>query len=567
MTASGTPRRPTSDKPEQLGFTKQNPVHWLSPTMLINTAGRVVLSDVFGAYLDKRELQSALPAQIHDERPGNADDTEVWFDFVADLGDGFDSTYSIAYLLAQDHLTVDGKDLPRGHFLLMGGDEVYPTPSAQRYEDKMKGPYTAAMPVLAADGSGPSLYALPGNHDWYDGLTSFMRLFVKDGKDHIGGWRNAQARSYFTLQLPNHWWVFAIDTQFGAYLDDPQLDYFHAAAAQLRDGDRVILATPSPSWVESGSDPGAYDTIDFFLRTVLKPVGAEVKVMLSGDLHHYARYANEDRQLIHCGGGGAYLYPTHRMPDSIKVPPPASLSRKPSEPTATYDLQHTFPSKSTSRGYASRVFTRVPRYNTGFVGLLGVLQTLLMCSLIGLFQHVGPAAQRWLELPIGLMALLIIVGAILFAQSPSGGSRTGPGNIVLGLLHGLAQVGLGVAGTWAWVKLPLVHATWPLPIVATLVYLAVVGLASTILFCAYLLLASMFGVNVNELFAGQSIIDSKSFLRLHIDTNGTLTVYVIAVPKVSRSWVATPHAPAASPWLEPRKPIEYELSEPPIVID
>ena len=83
-----------------------------------------------------------------DER---TDDGELWFDFVADIGDGFDATYSIAYLLGQDQLTVEGQQLQRGRFLMMGGDEVYPTPTSRRYEDKTKGPYEAAMPVPPAE--------------------------------------------------------------------------------------------------------------------------------------------------------------------------------------------------------------------------------------------------------------------------------------------------------------------------------------------------------------------------------------------------------------------------------
>jgi hypothetical protein len=55
---------------------------------------------MFGAYLDKRELQGALPAQVY-RHDGDGD---FWLDYVADLGDGFDATYSAAWLLAQPEL-------------------------------------------------------------------------------------------------------------------------------------------------------------------------------------------------------------------------------------------------------------------------------------------------------------------------------------------------------------------------------------------------------------------------------------------------------------------------------
>jgi hypothetical protein len=48
----------------------------------------------------------------------------VWIDFVADLGDGFDSTYAMGCLLAQEQIEFEGKPLPRGQLLVMGGDEV-----------------------------------------------------------------------------------------------------------------------------------------------------------------------------------------------------------------------------------------------------------------------------------------------------------------------------------------------------------------------------------------------------------------------------------------------------------
>src|SRR5437867_4125592 len=103
-----SPRDPTraSRVPRSAGDTRPRPpVPWLSPVLLGATAVRVVLAELFGAYLDKRELQNALPADLYDERPQDSD--ELWLDYVADLGDGFDATYSVAYLLAQPQLTFE----------------------------------------------------------------------------------------------------------------------------------------------------------------------------------------------------------------------------------------------------------------------------------------------------------------------------------------------------------------------------------------------------------------------------------------------------------------------------
>lgn len=52
---------------------------------------------------------------------------ELWFDFMADTGDGGNSTYTIARLLAQPSLRLLNKEarfetLPRGQLFLLGGD-------------------------------------------------------------------------------------------------------------------------------------------------------------------------------------------------------------------------------------------------------------------------------------------------------------------------------------------------------------------------------------------------------------------------------------------------------------
>ncbi len=300
--------------PIELGFNPRPPVPWLGPLLLLSTGVRALLAILFGAYLDKRELQNSLPGDVIEE-PGT--DGELWLDYVADLGDGFNSTYSVAYLLAQPELELDGRVLPRGQVLVMGGDQVYPTASAPDYEDRCKGPYTAALPCPPASAPQPTLYAVPGNHDWYDGLTAFLRLFARQRDASLGGWRTKQARSYFAVRLPADWWLLALDEQFGAYVDDPQLNYFEAAAREFGPDDKVILAVPEPSWVKAAVEQNAeaYDAVDYFIRTIIAPTGARVRLMLSGDLHHYARYSGVDRELVTCGGGGAYLYPTHQLPD------------------------------------------------------------------------------------------------------------------------------------------------------------------------------------------------------------------------------------------------------------
>lgn len=556
--------RPDSLDPQEIGFTPRPPVPWLAPLLLLSTGLRTLLASLFGAYLDKRELQNSLPGDVHRHEGTNG---ELWFDYIADLGDGFPATYSMAYLLVQPELQLDGHRLPRGEIVVMGGDQVYPTASKSAYEDRCKGPYRAAQPEPPADGPQPTLYAVPGNHDWYDGLTAFLRLFARRRDATIGGWRTEQSRSYFAVELPSHWWLFGLDEQFGTYLDDPQLTYFEKAAERLGPEDRVIIAVPQPSWVKAVHEPKAYDSVDYFIRTVIAPTGAQVRLLVSGDLHHYARYSGADRQLITCGGGGAYLYPTHKLPEQITVPPRDTIVRKASR-NRDYELAGRYPEPARSRRYSWGIFGRLPLRNPGFTTLLGGLHTLLLLTMAGVAtQRVGGTEQRLFSIPLAMVVLLTLVAAVLFAKPPSASGSRHSRHWLLGLTHGLAHIGLAAGGTWAWLQLDLVRWPWPLPVVAAVVlYGPVLGLFASQVTAAYLLVAGAFDVNLNELFAGQGIEDAKSFLRLHIATDGSLTVYPVALDRIGRRWQANPDAAPECPWIEPVTPLQPRLAEPPFTL-
>jgi hypothetical protein len=548
--------------PQQLGFTPRRPVGWLAPVLLLSTGLRALLAILFGAYLDKRELQNALAGDIHHHR---GTDGELWFDYVADLGDGFHATYSVAYLLAQPDLELAGRRLPRGEVLLMGGDQVYPTPNGDNYENRTKGPYRAALPEPPEHGPQPTLFTLPGNHDWYDGLTAFLRLFARRKDGHIGGWRTEQRRSYFAVELPGDWWLFAIDEQYGSYIDDPQLLYFEKAAQQLGPQDRIILMTPAPTWVKAAERPDAYDSVDYFIRTILAPTGANVWVLVSGDQHHYARYCGADRQLITCGGGGAYLLGTHTLPEKITVPPRDTLTRQASR-SREYELVTRYPNAADSRRMAWGVFRRLPVRNPGFATMLGTIHTLTMLAMAGATSN-GAAVQRLFTIPLVIMLIVILGGTVLFAQPPGASSARHARHWLLGIGHGLMHIALAIGGTWVWLLLAFRDWPWPLPLVAAAVgYGPLIGFLATQIAAAYLLAASWCAVNVNELFAGQGIEDAKSFLRMHIAVDGTLTIYPIAVDRINRRWTADPDGPADSPWLRPDDPLTVRLIEDPIIV-
>jgi len=91
---------------------------WFRPYVLAKLLWRVIVSDLFGQYADRRLVVVALDTVSDQELveraqqfiPGKGSseawrldpdsDGAIWIDYVADLGDGFDVTYAVASLLS-----------------------------------------------------------------------------------------------------------------------------------------------------------------------------------------------------------------------------------------------------------------------------------------------------------------------------------------------------------------------------------------------------------------------------------------------------------------------------------
>ena len=561
------PPRPETDSEGEIGFVKQPMVCWLSPKGLAATGARVALSAVFGSYADKRELQAALQQA---EPADYSSETEIWIDYISDLGDGFEPTYHMAHLLADEKLDVEAPagggaeavSIPAAKILVMGGDQVYPSASKVEYENRMIGPYRAALPWSYTD---RHLFAVPGNHDWYDGLTAFIRVFCQ--KDWIGGWKTQQPRSYFALQLPHRWWLWGIDIQFDNYIDEPQLRYFdQIVGAQLQPGDSIILCSAKPSWVKANmGHHEAFVNLDYFTRKIVGGRGADVRLYLTGDLHHYAHYEPSDGEgphFITAGGGGAYLSATHHLPDELELPPTASRDPGKTRPSARFDLKKAFPDRSTSNRIRRGIFD-LPFENPGFWGLCAALHAIFGWLVATNLRGGGnrSIAERLQELDLrglndmlfrstlGVGALILLVVALaMFTQDEGPVKRW-----VLGGLHAALQYGV-IVGTMRSADWLLEGLDGPLFWVPFFVFItAVGGLLSALLTGVYLYIADAFGTNTNELFAAQRIMDYKNFLRLHVDQDG-VTVYPVGVEKVPRKWKLRTEGERHEPWFEPAGP-------------
>jgi hypothetical protein len=361
----------------ELGFTPQDQVRWLAPVELARTALQVALASAFSTFTDKRELQRSFPADTIALPADDAGDT--WFDFVADIGDGFDATYTIALALAGEQARGRRRPgrrpprPPRGRLLILGGDEVYPTASSARYEDRMKGPYRTALSAVEAQSEPPLMLSLPGNHDWYDGLTAFLRVFGQRAASAAGRRAAAQllrreaaaqlvagrastassaprsTTPSSTLPLPAHREPAAGRRRhpllrlagLGAHAVRPG---GVRLAALLRAHDRAAAPRPGRRRRRRHRRPGA--AVADRRPPPLRPVrGGATPGVKPG----------APRQLVTCGLGGAYLGFTHRLPEHVELPPRASTVARPGEP-ADYRLADRYPDAPTSRRLVRGLF-------------------------------------------------------------------------------------------------------------------------------------------------------------------------------------------------------------------
>jgi len=567
-------RRPTSDTSKELGFERQEMVNWYDPGQLMNTAMKVLLSSAFGSYADKRELMPVLSHSDGDaQKPYHdySDRTELWLDYTADLGDGWNSTYAIASLLAKEELQVDGASLPRGQILIMGGDEVYPTATRDEYRNRTTGPYRAALPWVYDTDKVSHLYAIPGNHDWYDGLSSFLRQFCQ--QRWIGGWKTQQHRSYFAIKLPHNWWLWGLDVQLESDLDVPQIEYFAAIAREhMQPGDTVILCTAEPSWVyaQLGNEQ-AQRNLDYVERQIVEDIGqARVAVTIAGDLHHYCRYQGEDgnTQKITSGGGGAFLHGTHNLPER--------LDKQALDTEQGFQRQGVYPEPGVSRGLLNRnlAFSFFNRSFSLFLGFAYVLYAWLMQSASASFNSeclngsllqtmvmpkpdcslMDPVWVVHLHSPISaLMALLFIVGLIAFIEAAPA-QRTW--RIVLGALHGAAHIALIIVAMSVFARFNLAYLGLKVDqlsqILLFVVEMSVTGfLLGGLLMGLHLIVSNRwFGMNRTNAMSAHQVADYKNFLRMKISADG-LTIHPIAVDRVPKAWRFNGNGPKGSPWFEP----------------
>ncbi len=550
-------------------------VNWYDAKQLASTGLRAVISGEFGHYADKRELQAALRPKV--AAVDYSDEEEIWIDYVSDTGDGFNSTFSIAKLVSEQKLnlalkndsTTQAVETKPGKIIIFGGDEVYPTPEMNQYNNRFKTPFSLANPFNknTPKNERPALFAIPGNHDWYDGLGNFIALFCQ--KRWIGNWQTVQERSYFAIKLPYNYWIFGTDVQLDSDIDQPQKEYFQQIAKnEMQDGDKVILCTAEPAWVyyQLYNDNEAYRRLKYFEKLYItddtyKLTGKKFKLVatLTGDIHHYSRYEEEKNgyinHMITAGGGGAFLHPTHLLPEKLTKQASANFSFLNDRPTPAPELKAVFPNKKDSLNLSFLNFA-FPWMNKQFVLFLAGISLMLCWVLQGttyydssgsfisqlgktpnLTESLSFIFKTLINNPLFILVSgIILIGCMLFTDT----KRIRKLNLLLGLPHGLIQ--------WFNLMLWLIifsrqfHNHFPdiqpllLIISTTLAASMVGGISGAFIFGIYLWFSIYFlKVHLDEGFSSLGWQHYKNFLRIHL-TKDQLTIYPVGVDRVTTDW-------------------------------
>lgn len=576
-------------------------VSWFNLKQVAGTAFKSVVSSLIGEQSDRRLMLALASSEKeffnytrkhkivngkveHDE---DSKRKELWLDFIADTGDGWNSSYSVAYYASKPDLKLsdgtDTYDTKRGNVLVFGGDEVYPTPSKEAYKERLINPFEQAFGDDKPE-EVPHVFAIPGNHDWYDGLEAFTRLFCSDlGSRKFAGRYSRQKRSYFALKLPNKWWLLASDGQLHSNIDTAQLDYFRAIAdGHMSEGDKVILCISEPVWIYAHKYKkfdSTYDESDliFLQEEILKPKGAEVKVFLAGDLHHYRRHEELNSktpeaktQKITAGGGGAFMHPTHGEDVSLLSEDKQLPGQEPRE----FGLKKSFPDVKTSKrlGWLNIFF---PFTNPGFGFLTGTLYLITIWIVSSTFHFefahnvrgfldqtlkaflINPVAALWL----GAVAM----GFVFFTDTHSKIYKW-----LGGLTHffmnlfSIAYIGLFATYINNTVFNENIYTGF---IFIPLIIFWLGWFFGSFNMGLYLTISmNIFGRHDNEAFSALRIQDYKNFLRLHIDEKGTLTIYPIKIQKASRKWCKRNEGEKDNAYIIPLDGTKPELIEKPIII-
>jgi uncharacterized membrane protein HdeD (DUF308 family)/3',5'-cyclic AMP phosphodiesterase CpdA len=247
------------------------------------------------------------------------------FIVIGDPGEGDASQH----VLRDQLLSVANR--PDVRFVVVSSDVVYPTGAMKDYEAKFWLPFK---------GITRPVYAIPGNHDWYDALEGFAATFLQADaarasiraraeadlritsttderiEDLIGQAERLrqmysvptgfQRAPFFEVQT-DRFALLSIDTGILRTIDPVQQEWLEGALT--RSAGKMTMAVLGHPFFAGGHDTAVGDPE--FERLKQRLVDGGVAVMMAGDTHDLEYYTDTARSpAVHYfvnGGGGAYM--------------------------------------------------------------------------------------------------------------------------------------------------------------------------------------------------------------------------------------------------------------------
>ncbi len=572
-TAEGPVRlAPRGDGPAPLVFRQgaraPYAVRWYGITSLFGHFRNFIARAIASESVDSRDWMRPLEADEMLKRAvrvlgGDADGPSLvealgrpmWLDFVADTGDDRDVSHAVGRLVASTY-TVEGagggeRTLPRGEVLLFGGDTAYPVATADEIDRRLVRPWNEAFGE--PDETPRLLLGIPGNHDWYDGLDGFGRLFrrglggggadppkersrlfrrIRRGAgarqvgvavrelhlDEVGGilrllantvksvrafFRGVSVKRARRLELAGYtpvqessYWVLPLARGLDLWGVDRQLgrlDYRQRQFFRRRKreaADRTrVFVAPDPAF--GFGEP--WEPGQRMLAGCKISLEDERMVYLTGDLHHYERREIGKALHVIAGGGGAFLHGTRISPAPMG---PAECA---------------YPTAAMTRQLAAQV------------------PLSLMLGRGGFLPHIALALVASLELGAGLqgdgalvvMAAIVTAAMIIVFYFIAGHHRAHPRTIAAASVP--FAVGLGLSPMLLKLAIPRVVPTLAGE-TAVMIAFAFLG---TFVFGLFLTSVAVAGLEQQQAFAALSHPGFKHFVRFCVHPSGKLEAWVI----------------------------------------
>jgi hypothetical protein len=567
---------PRGDRPGPLIFKQgAHPpyaIRWYGATSLVGHFRNLVASAIASESVDSRDWMRPLAAEdmlgavtrvLGVETNGTLLQSlgrPLWLDWVADTGDDHDVSRAVGRMLFAEYACDEAGGtavLPRGDVLLFGGDTAYPVATADEIYRRLVKPWNEVLRELGGLRDRPRvLLAIPGNHDWYDGLDGFARLFRRPAEspqrgderdrsearlhrrsrlgdrnvglvarglhlDEVGGalrlirdagravrafWRGTKVERRRRLTLEGYeavqessFWALPLARGLDLWGVDRQLgrlDYRQRTYFQSR---RRAVGAKAAIWFVAPDPAIAFGERWEFGDTMLRACNLSLErdsvLYQCGDLHQYERRHIKRSMHVIAGGGGAFLHGTRIAPD----PKPAAAA---------------YPNAAITRRLALEVPLKLMLGRAGY--LVHIAAALVASFELGVGWH---ARQRFMWTSVMVSAAIVWILYVIAGHQRSHPWRVLAASIPFGAALGLLPMALSFLLRAAAQFVPLLGRDTIVTIVD--------AFAGAFVFGLFLAVCALGGLEMQQAFTVLGHPGFKHFVRMRVLPDGTIDAWVI----------------------------------------